>query len=178
MSGLPASRVLFTHEEIAQAIAGLAEAVTERCKSDEWLAVCVMHGGLIFAGELLQQLPFRLKQDFVRVTRYHESVTVGDLQWVVYPESDLAGKHVLLIDDIFDEGYTLSMLAAEFLRRGAASVVCVVLLEKNHARKVDGYRPDFVGLTCEDEYVFGYGMDLEGYWRNLPEIRVLLTDGA
>jgi hypoxanthine phosphoribosyltransferase len=54
----------------------------------------------------------------------------------------------------------------------------VVLLEKNHTRKVDGYRPDFVGLTCEDEYVFGYGMDLEGYWRNLPEIRVRLTDGS
>ena len=84
----------------------------------------------------------------------------------------------MLIDDIFDEGYTLSMITAEFLRRGAVSVVCVVLLEKNHTRKVDGYRPDFVGLTCEDEYVFGYGMDLEGYWRNLPEIRVRLTDGS
>lgn len=175
MSGLPASRVLFTHEELTQAIEGLAVAITERCQSDEWLAVCVMHGGLIFAGELLQRLPFKLKQDFVRVTCYHDSVTASDLQWIVYPESDLTGRHILLIDDIFDEGYTLSLVEAEFLKRGAASVVCIVLIEKNHDRKVAGYRPDFVGLTCEDEYVFGFGMDLEGYWRNLPEIRVSQT---
>ena len=174
MKDLPDSSVLYSFEQITAAIDDLAERVTQRCGQAEWLVICVMHGGLIFTAELLQRLPIKLKQDFVRVTRYRETQTSGDLLWRVRPESDLTGKNILLIDDIFDAGNTLSVIADECLQQGAAVVVTVVLLEKDHDRKVDEFRPDYVGLTCEDQYVFGFGMDIEGYWRNLREIRVLL----
>ena len=173
MAELPDSRVVHTREAIVDAVDELAKKVISRCAGQEWIAICVMHGGLIFSGELLQRLPIKLKQDFVRVTRYRDTVTAGELEWGVSPETNLTGKNVLLIDDIFDEGNTLSLIASEFKRCGAVDVVCIVLVDKMHERKVDGFKPDFVGLQCTDEYVFGYGMDIKGYWRNLPEIRAL-----
>ncbi len=175
MMELPDSRVVFTSNEISEAVARLAEDVTDRCRGREWLAVCVMHGALIFTAALMLRLPIQLKQDQVRATRYRESVTGGKLEWLVFPEADLDGRNILLIDDIFDEGHTLAEISEEFKERGASQVVSVVLLEKVHDRKVEGYRPDLVGLTCGDRYVFGYGMDMAGYWRNLPEIRELLA---
>ena len=173
MAELPDSRVVHTREAIVDAIDELAKKVISRCAGQEWIAICVMHGGLIFSGEILQRLPIKLKQDFVRVTRYRDTVTARELEWVVSPETNLTGKNVLLIDDIFDEGNTLSLIASEFKRCGAVDLVCIALVDKMHERKVDGFKPDFVGLQCTDEYVFGYGMDIEGYWRNLPEIRAL-----
>ncbi|HAK50932.1 MAG TPA: hypoxanthine-guanine phosphoribosyltransferase [Gammaproteobacteria bacterium] len=173
MADLPDSRVVHSREAISHAVNELAKKLGERCAGREWIAICVMHGGLIFAGELLQRLSVKLKQDFVRVTRYRDTTSAGALEWVVYPETNLTGKNVLLIDDIYDEGNTLSVIVSEFKNSGAADVVCVALVDKMHDRKIDGFKPDFVGLQCADEYVFGYGMDIEGYWRNLPEIRAL-----
>ena len=77
------------------------------------------------------------------------------------------------LDDIFDEGETLAALADYCLDKGAEEVVSAVLLEKQHDRKATDYVPDVIGLTCDDRYVFGFGMDCEGLWRNLPEIRAL-----
>ena len=102
MAELPDSRVVHTREAIVDAVDELAKKVISRCAGQEWIAICVMHGGLIFSGEILQRLPIKLKQDFVRVTRYRDTVTAGELEWVVSPETNLTGKNVLLIDDIFD----------------------------------------------------------------------------
>ena len=118
MGELPASRVVHTREEIKEAVDELAQKIISRCSGQEWIAICVMHGGLIFSGELLQRLPIKLKQDFIRVTRYRDTATARELEWVVSPETNLTGKNVLLIDDIFDEGNTLSVIASEFRRCG------------------------------------------------------------
>jgi hypoxanthine phosphoribosyltransferase len=174
MSEMPNSRVVYTKAEIDVIIDRLATEVCQRCAEDEWLAICVMQGGLMFTAALLLKLPMKLRQDFVRVTRYRDTTEGGALHWVVRPESDLAGQNVLLLDDIYDEGDTMTALTQEFLAQGARQVVSVVLVEKIHERKTTDYRPDMVGITCHDEYMFGFGMDLEGYWRNLPEIRELV----
>ncbi|MCB1694056.1 MAG: hypoxanthine-guanine phosphoribosyltransferase, partial [Pseudomonadales bacterium] len=96
------------------------------------------------------------------------------LAWHARPEAGFAGRNVLLIDDIFDEGKTLAAVSGYFTAQGAHRVVTAVLLDKAHARKVEGFTPDVVGLSCPDEYVFGFGMDYEGKLRNLAEIRSLV----
>ncbi len=170
---LPPSTLVFSSREISAAVDFLATAVDDYCGQDEWIAMCVLNGGLIFTSELLQRLKTRVRLDSVRVSRYHDTTTGKELRWHAEPETQLEGKRILLLDDIFDEGETLAALSAYFLRHGAREVFTAVLLEKDHNRKVDGFRPNLVGLRCPDIYVFGYGMDYEGLYRNLPEIRAL-----
>ena len=171
--GLPASSVVFEPAEITSAIDRLAASVNARCDGHEWTVLCVMNGALIFTGDLIRRLRFPLRLDSVRVTRYHETTAGSHLRWHARPETDLAGKRILLLDDIYDEGETMAALAEYVGGQGAEELVSVVLVEKMHARKVAGFRPDFVGLECPDAYVFGFGMDYEGRFRNLPEIRQL-----
>ncbi|XOV89397.1 MAG: hypoxanthine-guanine phosphoribosyltransferase [Pseudomonadota bacterium] len=169
----PPSTLVFSSREIGAAIDYMATAIDDRCGQDEWIAMCVLNGGLIFTSELLQRLSARVRLDSVRVSRYHNTTTGKELRWHAKPESRLEGQRILLLDDIFDEGETLAALSAYLLRYGAREVFTAVLLEKDHNRKVDTFRPDLVGLRCPDIYVYGFGMDYEGLYRNLPEIRAL-----
>lgn len=171
---LPASSVVFDTGQIRTAIDELARALNARCGNREWTVMCVMNGALVFTAELIRQLTFPLRLDSVRVTRYHETTDGSHLRWHSRPESDIAGKSILLVDDIYDEGETLAALAGYLAEHGAGEIVSVVLVEKLHDRKVAGFRPDFVGLECPDAYVFGFGMDYHGRFRNLAEIRQLV----
>ncbi len=93
------------------------------------------------------------------------------MDWRVMPVTDMRGRTVLLLDDILDEGVTLDALARYCREQGAAEVLLGVLVEKLHLRKVrPGMRADFSGLDVGDRFLFGYGMDYKGYWRNAPGI--------
>ena len=173
MRQLPDSAVLFDEAGISAAIDAMAAAIGTLCSEGEWTLVCVLNGGLVVAGELMKRVDVDLRLETVRVTRYHETVSGFELKWHTKPASDLRGKRILLVDDIFDEGKTLAALVAYFLKEGTEQVVTAVLLDKSHDRKSTTIAPDVVGLLCPDHYVFGYGMDYEGRFRNLPVIRRL-----
>ncbi len=179
---MPDSLVLFSESEVAAAIDWVGTAIEDHCgagdrgaqaNDDEWIAVCVLNGGLIFTGEILKRVSIPMRLDSVRVSRYHNTTTGKELRWHAEPEFTAEGKRILLLDDIFDEGETLAALSRYFMRQGAREVFTAVLVEKEHDRKVEGFRPDLVGLRCPDHYVFGFGMDYEGLYRNLPDIRRL-----
>lgn len=170
---MPDSHIVFDRDEVAAAIDWLATAIEDHCGRDEWIAICVLNGGLIFTAEIMKRVTVPLRLDSVRVSRYHNTTSGKDLRWHAKPEMQIEGKRILLLDDIFDEGETLAALSGYFRRQGAAEVFTAVLVEKDHDRKVEGYRPDLVGLRCPDNYVFGFGMDYEGLYRNLPDIRRL-----
>ena len=167
------SLLVFDAETISSAIDRVASAIEERCAGEDWVAMCVMNGGLMFMSELMKRLTLVLRLDAIRVSRYHDTTQGRDLKWHTRPETNPNGRNILLVDAIFDEGETLAAVARYFTEQGAKRVVPVVLLEKAHDRKVSHFRPDIVGLTCPDYYVFGFGMDFEGLYRNLPEIRRL-----
>jgi len=173
MTELPPSRVLYERERIARAIDDLAGKLNERCRHGEWVVLCVMNGGLVFSSELMLRLDVTVRLDFVRVFRYRDTTSGGRLEWRAKPETDLEGKQVLLLDDIFDEGSTLAAIEDFCRQQRTADLVTAVLVEKLHDRKAGDFKPDLVGLTCPDAYVFGFGMDYHGLWRNLPEIRQL-----
>jgi len=133
------------------------------------VVISVMNGGLIPAGLLLTKLNFPLKLDYLHATRYRESTSGHELVWEHSPAQPLNGRHLLIVDDILDEGYTLAAIIEHCQAQGPASLSTAVLAQKEHDR---GVRPplEYVGLKVPDRYVFGCGMDYKGYWRNLPGI--------
>jgi hypoxanthine phosphoribosyltransferase len=109
--------------------------------------------------------------DYVHATRYGHETKGTHLHWTVKPQLDLHGRTVLLLDDILDEGITLAAIADYCRLHGAAKVMMAALVEKLHLRKVTpGMRADFSGIEVGDRFLFGYGLDYKGYWRNAPGI--------
>jgi hypoxanthine phosphoribosyltransferase len=133
-----------------------------------------MNGALVFAGQLLTQLVFPLQIDYVHATRYGNEINGATLEWKVMPQTDLHGRTVVLLDDILDEGVTLAAIAAYCLEHGATKVMMAVLVEKLHIRKVvPEMKADYTGIEVGDRFLFGYGLDYKGYWRNAPGIFAL-----
>lgn len=162
---------LVSLQRIEQALDTMAEKLTRQFHDKLPIFYSVMNGGLITAGHLLTRLEFPLEIDYLHATRYRNELRGGQLFWRVSPESPAAGRHVVIVDDILDEGATLAAIIEHFKKAGAASVSTAVLLDKAHDRKaVEGLKPDYCELTVEDRYVFGFGMDYKGYWRNAPGI--------
>ena len=148
----------------------LAGEINSALGDTELLVVCVLTGGLVAVGQLLPRLRSPLQVDFVHATRYRGQTTGGAIHWLVEPRADLAGRTVLLIDDILDEGHTLAAIQDYCRGNGAQAVHTAVLIEKQHDRKHPDVRADFIGLRVKDRYVFGYGMDYNEYLRNAPGI--------
>ena len=160
---------LFEPAAVEQAVDRMAEAITTDLADSDPILMCVMNGGLMPTAMLMARLHFPLKVDYLHATRYRERTTGTDLQWKKHHEADLAGRTVLVIDDILDEGHTLAAILQYCREQGATDVRSAVLSHKLHDRGVD-LQADYVALTLPDRYVFGYGMDYKGYWRNAPGI--------
>lgn len=163
--------LLITKSEVEAAIARIAQELTVDLSESNPLVLCVMNGGMIFGGQLLTQLPFPLEIEYIHATRYGHETSGSTLEWIVKPKADLKARTVLLLDDILDEGITLAAIADYCRQRGAAAVLMAVLVEKLHLRKVTpGMRADYSGLEVGDRFLFGYGLDYKGYWRNAAGI--------
>ncbi len=167
------AELLFPRAQVLAAIDRLAVRLTVALAEENPLLLCVLNGGLPFTGALMQRLLFPLELSCVHVGRYGDATQGGELQWHVRPGVPVADRHVLLVDDIVDEGVTLAGLERWCRAEGAREVTTAVLLDKT-ARNEANVR--FAALVCPDRYVFGWGMDYEGYWRNLPDIYALTDD--
>ncbi len=157
---------------VSEAVARLAREITAQLADAFPLVLCVMRGSVIFAGQLLLQLRFPLEFDYLEVTRYGSATQGGELAWKVTPGSGVAGRVVLVLDDILDEGQTLASIRDKVLGAGASRFYSVVFADKDIG-KPKSIAADFVGVRVPDRYVFGFGMDVHGAWRNLPEIYAL-----
>jgi len=160
---------LLDASQVDAAVTRIAVDVTARLADRVPLVVAVMGGGVVFAGQLLPRLAFPLEFDYVHASRYRGSLRGGEIEFHVTPRTPLAGRTILLLDDILDEGHTLAAIRSRFLFEGASEVVCAVFCEKQLAQSKPVHA-DFVGVTVPDRYVFGFGMDVRGAWRNLPEV--------
>jgi len=133
------------------------------------LVLCVMAGGVIFCGQLLPKLDFPLDFDYLHATRYGAETQGGKISWRSAPWISVKDRTVLVVDDILDEGVTLAAVKESLKRLGAAEVLLAVFADKLNG-KSKPVSADFIGLTVPDRFVFGYGMDAGGAWRNLPAI--------
>lgn len=149
----------------------MAEQLTVEVAAQNPIILCVMNGGLILSGMLLPRLNFPLQVDYLHATRYRQKLTGADLQWKAFPTLPLAGRVVVLVDDILDEGDTLVGIRTYCLSQGAARVLCAVLVDKQHDRRNPALtRAEITGMVAPDRYLFGFGMDYKGYLRNAPGI--------
>jgi hypoxanthine phosphoribosyltransferase len=176
-----AQKILDTAELICdaaavnEAIHQLATRITADYRDRFPLMLTVMNGGMMFAGQLLPQLNFPLQCDHIHASRYHMNTEGGQVEWLSMPNVSVSGQHVLLLDDILDEGHTLNAIKHELLKMGASTVACAVLTEKLTG-KTKPIQAEYVGLTLPDRFVFGCGMDINGVWRNLPAIYAIPQD--
>ena len=169
---LSQSDVIYPPQEVSDAIHASALQISQDLQDKSPLVLTVMNGGLYFAGQLLPKLNFPLEQDYVQATRYQGGVEGKEIVWRAEPTDKIEGRVVLLLDDILDEGHTLVAIRDKCLALGALDVKIAVLTEKelSHSKPI---KADYVGLTLPNRYVFGCGMDVYGWWRNLPEIRAI-----
>lgn len=166
---LAAADLVVPADEIQAALDRLAGEIGARLQDDNPLVLTVMGGAVVFAGQLLPRLAFPLACDYLHATRYGDVTTGGELAWVVEPRTPVAGRTVLVLDDILDEGVTLAAVKERLLAQGAVACLVAVLSEKELGRPKP-IAADFVGVRLPDRFVFGCGMDIEGAWRNLPAI--------
>ena len=166
---LEAAEQIFSAERVAAEVSRVANEVTAKLGERHPLVLAVMRGSVIFSGQLLPQLKFPLHFDYLDVTRYGSATVGGKIDWKVSPGTAVAGRVVLVVDDILDEGHTLAAVRAKLIEAGAAEVYAAVLAQKDTGREKP-ITADFVGVTVPNRYVFGCGMDVHGAWRNLPAI--------
>jgi len=159
---------------VEAALDRMAADICARCGDSNPLLYVVMNGGLILAGKLLPRLPFPLEVAYLHATRYGHALQGDQIDWRVPPTLPAKGRTVIVVDDILDEGYTLAAIIDRLRADGAQRVYSAVLVHKLHERKAQpGMRADFTGLDIADRFLFGYGMDVRGYWRNAPGIYAL-----
>ena len=166
---LAGAEVIHSAEVVAAAVSRVASEITEKLGDTNPLLLCVMSGGVPFAGQLMTQLNFPLEFDYMHVTRYGQETSGGALSWRSAPWTSVKDRTVLILDDILDEGVTLAAIVERMKQLGAKACYTAVATDKLNG-KAKPIKADFVALTVPDRFVFGYGMDVRGNWRNLPAI--------
>ncbi len=169
---LEGATLIHSASTLQTALDALANIISSEISDSNPIVICVMNGGLVFAGHLLTRLNFPLSVDYVHASRYHNKTVGNALHWEASPTQDLTDRTILLVDDILDEGITLNAIKEQCMKLGAKAVYTTVLVEKT-LEKTKPIQADFIGLTVPDAYVFGFGMDVYGWWRNLDGIYAL-----
>lgn len=154
---------------VAEAVVRVAGEITEKLGEKHPLLLCVMSGGVPFAAQLMMQLNFPLDFDYMHVTRYGKDTAGGALSWRSAPGIPVKGRTLLVVDDILDEGLTLAAIVERMMQQGATACFTAVATDKQNGKEKP-IKADFVALTVPNRFVFGYGMDVRGAWRNLPAI--------
>jgi hypoxanthine phosphoribosyltransferase len=162
---------------VARALDGMAAAIRRDLGGHDPVVLAVMIGGLMPTAWLLQRLAFPLQLDYVHATRYRGTTRgAAELEWIARPRTDLRGRSVLVVDDILDEGYTLSAILEYCRDRGAEQVRSAVLIDKQHPRRYRALQADYAGLKLEDRYLFGCGMDFHERHRQYPAVYALAQE--
>lgn len=165
---------LFDAATIAARLDTLAAEITAFYADKPLTVLAILNGSLVFAADLLRRIPLALRLECLGVASYHGGMeSSGTVTFLQNALPEITGRHVLLLDDILDTGCTLHAIRQRLLAEAAPLGVRVaVLLRKNKLRAAP-LDADYVGFDIEDEFVVGYGLDHQGHYRNLPDVRVL-----
>lgn len=165
--------ILLTKQEIDMMVHKIASSVNDDFRGEEVTAVVILKGSMMFAADLVRCLTVNVKLDFMQASSYGSSVeSSGVINIKKDLETDVKGKNVLIIEDIVDSGRTLSLLREEIEKRGAKKVAIASLLSKPSRRVVD-VKVEYIGTEIPDEFVVGYGLDMDEKYRQLDYIGIL-----
>jgi len=166
--------VLITEEQLSTRIKELGAEISRDYAGKELLIICILRGGVMFMTDLVRQITVPLAFEFMAVSSYGSGArsSSGDVRITLDLNTNIAGRHVLIVEDIIDSGRTLASVIDLLKTRDPASLFVCTLLDKVSRREVEvpvRYR----GFAVEDKFVFGYGLDMDEYYRNLPFIGVV-----
>lgn len=167
------SDLIFSASQIKAAVERMGLELEVKIKDKDAILICVMNGGITLTSDLSRSMDCIVRFDYLQVARYRDKTVGGSLHWLKEPQLSLEGQTVVLVDDIYDEGYTMEELVSYCEKHGAKEVITAVLLYKQKSSPQVGNKPDIYGLEVTDRYVYGYGMDYKGYLRNVPAIFAL-----
>lgn len=165
--------VLLTEKEILKRVKELGEEISNDYKGKDLLIIGILKGATIFMSELIKRIDLAVKIDFMDVSSYGDSsVSTGEVKIIKDLDFSAENKHILIVEDIIDTGYTLNYLSDNLRKRGALSVKTCILLDKVDRRMV-GVPIDYLGFEVPDEFIVGYGLDYAERYRNLPYVGTL-----
>jgi hypoxanthine phosphoribosyltransferase len=168
--------VLYDEAAIQQRVRELgAQISSDYADKKNLILICILKGGVMFMTDLMRHIEVPHEIDFLAVSSYLNEARepTGDVKIIMDLAGSIAGKHVLIVEDIIDSGYTLRYVIYNMLApRNPASIKLCTMLDKPSRRKVD-IVVDYVGFAIENKFVFGYGLDLDGVFRNLPFVGVV-----
>lgn len=166
-------RVLFSHDTLQTRIKELADEVARDYHDKNPIVVCILKGAVQFYVDLTRRMDILMEMDFMSVSSYgDEFQSSGSIVIKKDLESDIKGRHVLIVEDIIDTGLTMTKLLDELRARGPASLKVCALLDKSEGRK-HPVQIDYFGFHVENVFILGYGLDFKGQYRNLPYIGVM-----
>jgi len=166
-------KLLLSRDQLALRVGEIAEQITRDFAGNSVVLVGVLKGAAIFLSDLARQIQLDATFDFISVSSYgHGIQSTGEVRLIKDVDCSLAGRNVLLVEDILDTGLTLTFIRKLFLARQPSVLKVAALLDK-HSRRIVNITADYIGFQIADEFVVGYGMDYSERYRNLPDIRVL-----
>ncbi len=166
-------KILFTSEDIKAAVQKLGQKLTEDYQDKNPVVVGILRGAAPFMIDLIRAMDCYMEIDFMAVSSYGDDMeSSGTVKIIKDLDTDVTGRHVLIVEDIIDSGRTAQALRKLFAAKNAASVKICSLLDKPERREVD-VQADYVGINTPNEFVVGYGLDFRQQYRNLPYIGVL-----
>ncbi|MFZ6008272.1 MAG: hypoxanthine phosphoribosyltransferase, partial [Nitrospirota bacterium] len=160
-----------TTEQIHEKVTELADRISRDYIGKEILAVGILKGSFMFFADIIRALKIPVTLDFIVASSYLKSTSTGEVKIHYDIKEDIAGKHVLLIDDIIDTGVSLNYIRERILSKGPASLKICILLDKKERRSVD-VPVDYIGFEIPNQFVVGYGLDYDNKYRNLPYIAI------
>lgn len=160
-----------TPAQIAKDVQQVADRISADYKDKEPLFVIVLNGAFVFAADLIRALKnVRCEETFIRVSSYYGMQTTGQLQFIVPLQQVVENRDVIIVEDIVDTGLTIHQLKAHLRGLGAATVKTATMLFKPEKLEYEDAKPDYVGHEISEEFVIGYGLDFDGFVRNLDAI--------
>ena len=167
-------KILLTEEQIQNRIRELGEILTAEYADKNPLVVGVLKGVVVFYADMIRQLKVPCQMDFMWISSYSGTTSSGSMVVKRDVSTDIQGRHVLILEDIFDTGSSLQFTYNHLMSKGPASVKICTLLDKPERRRPDvTLQADYVGFTIPNEFVVGYGLDYNEGYRNLPYVGIL-----
>jgi hypoxanthine phosphoribosyltransferase len=168
------SEILIDEETLRKRVRELGEQISRDYAHDELLLICILRGGVVFMVDLMRQISIRHGIDCMAISSYGVGTraSTGNVRVTLDLQTNIEDKHVLLVEDIVDSGHTISHVLEMLRTRRPRSLKVCVLLDKAERREVD-VPIDYRGFSIPNKFVFGYGLDLDEYYRNLPFVAVV-----
>lgn len=168
-------RHYITHDEIQNSLQLIAQQINVEYKDKKPLFLIVLNGAFMFASDLLKKINIECEIGFLRVSSYHGMNTTEKVSEVLGIEENLSNRHVILVEDIVDTGITMEHILNVVQNRGAASVrIATLLFKKGKFQKT--YPVDYIGFSIPNDFVVGYGLDYNGFGRNLKDIYSVIEE--